>query len=82
MIKINNRKEIEKLLIEELSHCIISNKLNNIIENIMNIKSFSFSVIEFLIQILSRIGSLKVLIIDQYKTSLDEKYYFIKQLLK
>ena len=82
LIKINNRKEIEKLLIEELSHCILSNKLNNIIENIINIKSFSFNVIEFLIHIISNIGSLKVLIIDQYNTSLDKKYYFLKELLK
>ena len=82
LIKINNSKEIEKLLIEELSHCILSNKLNNLIENIMNIKSFSFNAIEFLIHILSKIGSIKVLIIDQYKTSLDEEYYFLKKLLK
>ena len=74
-------EKIEKLLLEELSHCVISQKINQIIEKVMNIQSFPINSMEFLIHILAQFDSLYLLVIDQYKAGLDEDYYYLHKLL-
>ena len=81
LIRLNDNEGIKNLLIEELSHCISSQNLNKVVENIMNFNKFSCGSIEFLLHIMKSINCLNVLIIDQYKTALDENYYYLKLLL-
>ena len=66
------------MLINELSRVVFSSHLNKVIEKIMQNKSFNFSAIEFLIKILENITCPTLLIIDQYKTALDENYSSLK----
>lgn len=47
----------------------------------MQQKSFNLNPMQFLIQILNNIKLPTLLIIDQYKTALDEDYYYLKKLL-
>ena len=81
LLKTNNEEEIKKLLIIELTHCLNPIPLHNAVENILNYKSYNCNTLEFLIKILKNIHLFGVLIIDQYKTSYDEGYNFLKELI-
>ena len=81
-LKSNNHEEIQKLLIEELSNCLLSKDLFNSVKKILNFNSYNCGSMEFLIHILENIEIPGFLIIDQYKTALDEEYIFLKELLE
>ncbi len=81
LLNANNYEEIKKVLIEELSHCLLSYEIFNAVEEILKFKSFNCSTLEFLCNILIKIEIPGVLIIDQYKTALDKDYNFLKNLL-
>ena len=81
LFKENNEKEIKNMLSNELSRVVFPSNLNKEIEEIMRNKSFNCGPIEFLIKILENITCPTLLIIDQYKTALDENYKSLKNLL-
>ena len=80
-LKENNENEIKNMLINELSRVVFPSNLNRIIDEIMQNKSFNCGPIEFLIKILENINYPILLVIDQYKTALDENYNSLKNLL-
>jgi len=80
LLKDNKENEIKNTLVQELSRVIDDTDLNRIIGKIMEYKNFNCKPIEFLIHILQIITPPEVLIIDQYKTALDEDYFYLKQL--
>ena len=76
----NNNKEIKKLLIEELSHTLNKDDINNIVKTIIK-KDNNKNSIDFLIHILEEIENLNILVIDQYKTFYDENYNSLQKLI-
>ena len=69
------------MLSEELSRVLNQNDLYHTIKIIMQQKSFNLNPMEVLIKILNNTKLSTLLIIDQYKTALDEDYYYLKKLL-
>ena len=83
LMKENKKKEIKKMLIEELSRDMNTNvDLTDSVNKIMKNININCQPMEFLINIINNsINTPKLLIIDQYKTALDENYRYLKELL-
>ena len=81
LMKENNKNEIKNILTNELARAEFPTRLDEKIKKIMRDYPSNCNPIDFLITILDNINYPNLLIIDQYKTALDDKYKCLKNLL-